>query len=226
MNTEYKKLSEIEYLIDYPRDYKDGERRPVIILMNGAGTRGCDIDKIIPNSLYFKSTAEFDDFPFITVVPRCPADRTWFDYFETIKAIVNEVVEADFTDKKRIYLMGVSMGGYAAWQLGMSMPRVFAAIVPICGGGMYWNASRLKNTPVWAFHGKLDTTVFPEESEKMVNAVIKKGGEARLTIYPENAHDAWSPTFANKEVFDWLLSKTNNDEELARDSSHDGAKFG
>ncbi len=226
MNTEYKKLSEIEYLIDYPRDYKEGERRPVIILMNGAGTRGCDIKNIIPNSVYFASTSKFEEFPFVTVVPRCPANSTWFDWFENIKAIVTETVNADFTDRKRVYLMGVSMGGYAAWQLGMSMPEVFAAIVPICGGGMYWNASRLKNTPIWAFHGALDKTVLPEESEKMVNAVIKKGGEARLTIYPENEHNAWSDTFANKEVFDWLLSKTNNGAELSIDRSHDGANFG
>ena len=122
--------------------------------------------------------------------------------------------------------MGVSMGGYAAWQVGMSMPELFAAIVPICGGGMYWNASRLKNTPVWAFHGGRDPIVKPEESEKMVNAINSKGGDARLTIYPDHEHNAWSDTFANQEVFDWLLSKTNTNASIDADNAHAGANFG
>ena len=105
--------------------------------------------------------------------------------------------------------MGASMGGYGTWQLAMSLPDIFAAIVPICGGGMYWNAGKLKNVPVWAFHGALDKTVLPEESEKMVNAVNKRGGSARLTVYPENGHNAWSDTYSNPEVFEWLLSNTN-----------------
>ena len=74
---------------------------------------------------------------------------------------------------------------------------------------MYWNAGKLKNVPVWAFHGALDQTVLPEESEKMVNAVNKRGGSAKLTIYPENGHNAWSDTYSNLEVFEWMLSHTN-----------------
>jgi predicted peptidase len=101
------------------------------------------------------------------------------------------------------------MGGYATWQLAMSLPEYFAAIVPICGGGMYWNAGRLVNVPVWAFHGQKDPVVLPEESVKMVEAVKHNGGNARLTLYPENAHDAWSDTYRNPEVFEWLLTNEN-----------------
>ena len=100
------------------------------------------------------------------------------------------------------------MGGYATWQLAMSMPECFAAIVPICGGGMYWNIWRIKDLPVWAFHGAKDTTVLVEESVKMVNALNDNGGCAKLTIYPENGHDAWSDTYSNPDVFAWLLQHT------------------
>lgn len=122
--------------------------------------------------------------------------------------------------------MGASMGGYAAWQLAMSMPDLFAAIVPICGGGMYWNAARLVNVPVWAFHGKRDPVVFVEESEKMVTAVNRCGGNARLTVYPEKEHDSWTDTYQNWEVFEWMLSKENTNTHKLADDHHDSRRYG
>lgn len=197
----------LQYVVRYPKDYKEGEEYPVIILLHGAGGRGNDIE-VLKNNPYFKITGEREDFPFVTVAPLC-SGNTWFDLFEQLKRLVYKIGNETFTDKERIYLMGPSMGGYGTWQLAMSMPEFYAAIVPICGGGMYWNASRLVNVPVWAFHGALDTTVKLEESEKMVEAVNNNGGSARLTVYPENAHNAWSDTYSNREVFDWLLSHKN-----------------
>ena len=131
--------------------------------------------------------------------------NTWFDLWEHLEKLVVEIAGLPFADQNRIYLMGASMGGYATWQLAMSMPRYFAAIVPICGGGMYWNAARLVNVPVWAFHGAKDAVVLLEESVKMVEAVKRSGGKAKLTVYPENGHDAWSDTYSDPNVFLWLL---------------------
>ena len=118
------------------------------------------------------------------------------------------IASEDFADKRRIYCMGASMGGYGTWQLAMSRPQLFAAIVPICGGGMYWNAARLKNVAVWAFHGDSDPEVNVAESRKMTDAVNRNGGTARLTVYNGCGHDAWSETYANRDVFTWLLSHT------------------
>ena len=143
--------------------------------------------------------------PFMVFAPLCSRD-SWFDLFEHLRDLVAEIYNSPYTDRERIYLMGNSMGGYGTWQLAMSLPNVFAAAVPICGGGMYWNARRLADLPVWAFHGEKDTEVLPEESKKMVEAVRRSNGEARLTLYAENGHDAWTDTYRNKEVFDWLLS--------------------
>ena len=146
--------------------------------------------------------------------------------FERLKSFVNKIIDEPFCDKNRVYLMGASMGGYATWLLAMSMPEIFAAIVPICGGGLYWNAERLVNVPIWAFHGAKDDTVFCEESEKMVEAVNKCGGKAKLTIYPENGHNAWSDTYSNPEVFSWLLSHTNHNTKEIADKYNDSKIYG
>jgi predicted peptidase len=105
------------------------------------------------------------------------------------------------------------MGGYGTWQMAMSMPSYYAAIVPVCGGGMYWNAGRIKNLPVWAFHGAKDQTVAVEESVKMVDKINAWGGNAKLTIYPENTHDAWTDTYSNDEVYKWFLEHKNKNEQ-------------
>ena len=118
------------------------------------------------------------------------------------------------------------MGAYCAWQLAMSMPEYFAALAPICGGGMYWNAKRLINIPVWAFHGELDRVVFPEESKKLVDAINKKGGNAKLTLYPDCQHAAWEPTFRNPELYSWLISNSRKKKDTASDDFNDAKKFG
>lgn len=198
-------------LIKTPPNFDPEKSYPVLLFLHGAGTRGNDINKLYTNP-FFQLTDAYQDFPFVVIAPLCEKN-TWFDIWERLQSLVHDITELPFTDRDRIYVMGASMGGYATWQLAMSMPECFAAIVPICGGGMYWNAGRLIHVPVWAFHGAKDTTVLLEESVKMVEAVKRFGGQAKLTVYPENGHDAWSETYSNPEVFSWLLQhqcKRNN----------------
>ena len=216
---------DMQYLVRYPKDYREGDKCPVILFLHGAGTRGDDINRLVGNP-FFKLIAEHDDFPFVVVAPLCHSE-TWFDHFQTLKRFVTMIAEREFADSDRIYLMGASMGGYATWQLAISMPKAFAAAVPICGGGMYWDAGRLKNLPIWAFHGDIDPTVLTEESVKMVEAVNRKGGNAKLTVYPDTKHDSWTATYQNPEVFAWLLSHTRHQEENATDNGYaDAKKFG
>ncbi len=222
---EFKKYRDLEYVMSYPENYKAGDVCPVVILLHGAGYRGNNIQRITENA-YFKETAKHEGFPFITIAPQCHPNTTWFDWLHELKELVDITVNSDFADKKHVYLMGPSMGGYGTWQLAMSIPEYFAAIAPICGGGMYWNTARLKNTPVWAFHGGKDDCVLPEESQKMVNGVNRNGGEAKLTIYPENGHNAWSDTYANYDVFKWMLTKENKYIKVESDESHSGDNFG
>ena len=227
MKYECQVYEEIKYLVRFPDGYEVGQRRPLLICVHGAGGRGGTYEEFM-NHPEFAHSAKMEGFPFVTVAPICPrADATWFDYFETLKALIRFVAAADYVDPSRVYLTGASMGGYTTWELAMSMPELFAAIVPICGGGMYWNAGRLKNVPVWAFHGKLDPTVLVEESEKMVNAVNKRGGCAKLTIYPENKHDAWNDTYSNPAVYEWLLLHQRSEaKELINEYSGNVKAFG
>ena len=140
--------------------------------------------------------------------------------------LVKQVAVADFADSSRIYAIGASMGGYATWQLGMSLPDTFAAIVPICGGGMYWNAPRLKHVPVWAFHGEKDNVVLVEETKKMVAALSRAGGNVKMTLYPENKHDAWSDTYKNPEVFAWMLSHQKKNALVEKNAFSDSKIYG
>ena len=217
-------LDGLRYLIKYPKEYKQGERYPVLFFFHGAGTRGNDINKLLGNP-FFTHIEAHDPFPFVVVAPLCP-ENTGVDLCERLEKLVKEISAADFADSTRIYAVGACMGGYATWQLGMSLPEVFAAIVPICGGGMYWNTARLKKMPIWAFHGEKDTTVFVEETKKMVEAVNKRGGNAKMTIYPENAHDAWSDTYKNPEVFAWMLSHQKGVASAEQDGFSDSKIYG
>ncbi len=210
MKHEYKVFEGLNYVFRAPNNYEAGKKYPVILLLHGAGTRGEDIKKVSENA-YFTDTDPIEDFPFITIAPQC-SRNTWFDHFETLTRFVKYIYSAEYTDKSRLYLMGPSMGGYGSWQLAMSMPEYFAAVVPICGGGMYWNAALLKNLPIWAFHGEVDDCVLPRESEIMVQETNRYGGNAKLTIYPDTGHNAWDATYTNPEVFEWLLSHTSTHE--------------
>lgn len=207
MKIEFLNFEGMDYVVRYPHEYTPGTKYPVILFLHGAGTRISSKSAVMENPFFVFT--QNDNFPFVTVAPHCIGEQTWCDYFETLKKFVQFVFDAPYTDPERLYCMGASMGGYGTWQLAMSMPEYFAAIAPVCGGGMSWNAYRLVNVPVWAFHGEKDTTVFPEESKRLVNAVNAVGGKARLTLYPESAHDAWTPTYSNSEVFTWLLEHKN-----------------
>ena len=165
-------LSGLKCIIKYPTNFSQDEKNPLIIFLHGAGSRGDTTEKLVTNP-FFLLTEKFESFPFVVLAPLC-SENTWFDSFEKLKNLVIEAEKLPFVDASRIYLVGASMGGYATWQLAMSMPEHFAAILPICGGGMYWNAGRLAKLPVWAFHGAKDTVVFPEESQKWLMQLINR----------------------------------------------------
>jgi predicted peptidase len=149
------------------------------------------------------------NFPFIVVSPQCPDGKIWSD--DLLLGLLDEIERNYAVDTRRVYLTGLSMGGFGTWSLGLSHPEKFAAIAPICGGGnlitpLLADKSQLSTLPVWAFHGAKDPVVPVEESQRMVD-LLKKSGvkEVKLTIYPEAQHDSWTQTYANPELFAWFL---------------------
>ena len=153
-------------------------------------------------------------FPFIVVSPQC-AGRGW--NVDVLNAFLDEVIKKYRVDKDRVYLTGLSMGGYGAWSLGLQHPEKFAALVPICGGanaievvlGPGDKGEVFKTLPIWAFHGAKDDVVPLDESERIVAGLKKQGvNEAKLTIYPEAKHDSWTETYDNPELYKWLATKS------------------
>jgi predicted peptidase len=119
--------------------------------------------------------------------------------------LLDEVLKRYRVDLDRVYVTGNSMGGNGTWALAAKCPERFAAIAPICGVGDASSTGRLKNVPTWAFHGADDRVVPPEKSERMIAALKKAGGDAKLTVYPGVGHDAWTATYANPRFYEWLL---------------------
>jgi predicted peptidase len=129
----------------------------------------------------------------------------WPNFIEKIMALIDETIETYDVDTSRIYLTGLSMGGYGTWALACTYPERFAAIAPICSGGMPFVAHTMADIPVWAFHGEKDDVVPLSESQMMVDAVNEAGGNAKLTVYPDLAHDSWTQTYDNPKLYEWFL---------------------
>ena len=202
------------YWLYLPKGYdaKSRQRWPLILFLHGAGERGSDLAKVAVNGPP-RLAKEGKDFPFIIVSPQCPANQRWDN--EVLLALLEEV-EAKFkVDKSRVYLTGLSMGGYGTWSLGLTHPEKFAAIAPICGGGdpivlLLADPKRvaaIKSLGVWVFHGGKDPVVPVAESERMIDSLKKFGcKEAELTVYPEAQHDSWTETYNNPKLYDWFLA--------------------
>ena len=225
MNVEVKEYKKIKFIVCFPDNFDKSQKYPLLIKLHGAGGRGDDITLLLRDSAFLKQREKFSSFPFMTIMPLCH-ENTWFDMWEELTDFIINAITFPNIDSERVYLMGASMGGYATWQMAMSNPELFAAIAPICGGGMYWNALRLVNVPIWAFHGANDNVVLPRESEIMVERVNNFGGNAKLTIYPENDHNAWDSTFSNPEVYEWLLTHKNENAKQIVDIYNDVKKYG
>ncbi len=218
-----RRYKSISYVLRQPENFSEDEKYPAIILLHGAGGRGTDIQPILDNP-YFTETEKFNHRA-VSFAPQCYAN-TWFDMFEQLQEFIDFAINQPYVDKERVYLFGASMGGYATWQMAMTHPEWFAAIVPICGGGMYWNAERLKNMGVWAFHGEVDDVVFPEESRKMVDYVNMKGGNAKLTVVDGVCHNSWLNAYNCEELFDWLFEQKLSEAYLGDGGYNDVKRFG
>ena len=196
------------YLLSLPADYNKQPKKkwPLVLFLHGAGERGDNLELVKVHGPP-KLIEQGQQFPFIVVAPHCPADAWWQP--EKLAALLDDVERRYRVDKRRIYVTGISMGGFGTWLLALSCPRRFAAIAPICGGGHWWAVPCIKHLPVWVFHGKKDRVIPFERSAEMVAALRKYGGKVKFTVYPKAEHDSWTVTYENPELYRWLLRHRN-----------------
>ncbi len=223
----YQKGNEsILYRLSYPQNYDENNKEtyPLIIFLHGAGERGNDneiqlthIDKIFEDDEFRKK------YPCFIIVPQCPAKKRWVevdwglkkhtqpkDMSISLKLTMNlflEMISKYNIDTQRIYVVGLSMGGYGTWDLLTRFPYMFAAGIPICGGGDENVAKKMVNVPVWAFHGTQDKVVPVERSRNMVEAIIENGGNPKYTEYPNKGHLVWNTVFRTQAVWEWLFAQ-------------------
>ncbi len=204
--------STFNYLLFMPRDTSaviDG-KYPLILSLHSIGERGSDLWKVkeagLPKILDGKDT-----FPFIVVSPQCPSTTEW--YYDRTDTILNKLLDSVIArypiDTNRIYLTGFSMGGIGTLDLSIRYPHRFAALIPIAfriEDG--WDLCIIKDIPMWAFHGQLDPIIPLYKAQSVINTLISCGGNPMFTIYPDLYHDAWTRTYDNPAIYDWLL--TNN----------------
>jgi len=195
--------------------------RPVLLFLHGAGERGDDNRRQLNNGkgILLKAAR---DFGCIVVAPQCPAGEKWSlvdwsqdkvtfsdqpsEPMRLASELIDSLAQQYDVDKNRLYIMGLSMGGYGTWDAICRWPGRFAAAVPICGGGDPAQAGLLIETPVWAFHGDADPVVSVELDRAMIQAIKDAGGDPRYTEYPGVGHNSWSPAFAEPELLAWITS--------------------
>ena len=180
---------------------------PLILFLHGSGERGNELERVKVNGLP-KELDAGRDVPAIVLSPQCPAGARWESesMVEALNALLTDAMTRYRVDPRRVYLTGLSMGGFGTWALAAAHPERFAAIAPVCGGGSADLAFQLRRVPIWAFHGAQDPVVPLAEMTTMADAMARVHGDMRTTVYPEAGHDAWSATYANPELYTWLLS--------------------
>jgi len=205
LSKEVMKKVEMDYLLYLPKDYNSAEKKfPLMLFLHGAGERGRDLNLVKKHGPP-KLIEQGKEFPFIIVSPQCPENAWWS--IEDLYALIDDVTQNYKVDENRIYVTGLSMGGYGTWALAENAPNRFAAIAPVCGGGNPLTICKIGKLPVWAFHGAKDPVVPVSASQQLVDALKSCGNNAKLTIYPEAGHDAWTETYNNQELYDWLLQQ-------------------
>ncbi len=195
---------------------------PLILFLHGAGERGSDNEsQTLHIRDLFLNIKNQRKYPAFVIAPQCPLNEQWVNLnwtktghsmpeacsktlMLTIK-LLDEIVKENSIDTTRIYVIGVSMGGYGAWDVISRFPEKFAAAIPICGGGDSTKAINYRDIPIWAFHGSADKVVPVENTRNLINAVKIAGGYPKYTEYVNVGHGCWFKAFKEGDLLEWLF---------------------
>lgn len=215
----------LKYRLLKPLGYNPNKSYPLVIFLHGAGERGNDNSAQLKHGMAdFCKTVRREKNPCYVIAPQCPDDEKWAEIdwsaagpikmpaeaSESMKltfALVDAMLEDAAIDKNRVYITGLSMGGYGTWDAIARRPSFFAAAVPICGGGDPTTAEKIKNIPISCFHGDKDETVDVEKSRLIIKAIKDAGGSPLYTEYPGVGHKSWTQTYANDATHNWLFAQ-------------------
>ena len=203
---------ELDYLLYLPENYEEQESWPLMLFLHGAGERGDDLDRVKIHGPP-RLIEEGRSFPMIVISPQCPRGRYWEPV--ALTALLDHIEDNYNVDDSRIYVTGLSMGGFGTWSLAAHSPDRFAAIAPICGGGDRFIVPRLigNQMGVHVFHGAKDGVVPIERSQEIVDGFKSNGVDVLFTIYPDAGHDSWTETYANDELYTWMLGHSRDPDE-------------
>lgn len=221
--THHKQQFSTDYLLYLPDNYgADTTKHPLVIFLHGSGERGSDVNLVTVHGIPMK-IKNGESMPFIALSPQCPAGYSWD--IMILNNLLDSVMANYRVDPDRVYLSGISMGGYASWAWAIQNPERFAAMIPVCGGGNPQLAWRIRNIPTWAFHGEIDDTVPMTASVEMIDALNDIGANPKFTVYPGVKHESWKKTFEDPAVYEWMLSQKRQDKTDNKLSDSDLSKY-
>jgi predicted peptidase len=220
------KTQTVPYRLLTPARIEPNKRYPLVIFLHGAGERGSDNLAQLKYFPQWMAAAEMrTKYPCFLLAPQCPANEKWVDSpwdkkhsqplpkepSESMKQVIgmmDELLKSEPIDTHRVYLTGLSMGGYGSWDLAERMPERFAAVAPLCGGGDDTKVDRLVGIPIWAFHGDADPAVPVERSREMIAALKKAGGQPKYTELPGVGHDCWTTAYKDSTgLIAWMFEQ-------------------
>lgn len=213
----------VSYRWSAPAAPEPGKTYPLVLFLHGAGERGTDNKAQLKHGVTaILDAAKRLGEPCFLIAPQCPPKQWWGNFergarpsaavkasplLDAVLALVAESITRHPVDPKRIYVTGLSMGGYGTWNSLSREPKRFAAAIPICGGGNPARAGAYHRVPIWAFHGEADPVVPVSSTRAMIAALEKAGGKPKATYYPGVQHDSWTQTYADPEVIKWLFAQ-------------------
>lgn len=210
----------MRYLLFVPKDYDKKKKYPLVLWLHGGGSRGDDLKLLLRYGDehgigYLARPDNQSKYPSLIVAPQCPQNRLWGDpdseqptpEMKLVLEILDELQTDYSIDTHRLYVLGISLGGYGTWDIIARRPEMFAAAVPICGGGNISKASLMVKTFIWAFHGDQDELVNVSESRRMITAIRNAGGTPRYTEYKGVGHNSWERAFAEPDLLPWMFAQ-------------------